>query len=167
MGSRSILSVPIESTSNVDNHLTNNITIRNYAVPETEVKYEDTVYNDLTPPPQPLDSVSEYLLTLYKSILLNGNKELLANLVSRNRIILTKEDLEEVVKRKVGKRCTVQYEDPEATCCGLDPVFLKIVSIRVFDESIPNGVDFVINYNKEYLELVTEHQLCTDFVLVN
>ena len=186
MRSKSILSgvnVPIEPSANVDNQVTNNITIRNYN--SSEVKYgddvtgqlncqSDDVYSDLKTPATTtatmtmttIDNVSSYLLTLYKRILLNEDKKLLSNLISKNRIILTQQDLEEVVKRKVGKECTIMYEDPEPMCCDIDPVFLKITSIRVYEDD-KSQVDFAINYNKEYLELITEHQLCTEFVLVN
>ena len=196
MRSKSILSgvnVPIEPSANVDNQVTNNITIRNYN--SSEVKYgddvtgqlncqsddgrfapgtESAVYSDLKTPATTtatmtmttIDNVSSYLLTLYKRILLNEDKKLLSNLISKNRIILTQQDLEEVVKRKVGKECTIMYEDPEPMCCDIDPVFLKITSIRVYEDD-KSQVDFAINYNKEYLELITEHQLCTEFVLVN
>ena len=170
--------MPIESKSS--SNITNNITIRNCNKVESgdvscpsmsgvEVKYPDAFGTTQEKKTIEFDSVSEYLLSLYKSILLSEDRKLLSNLVSKNSIILTKEDLEEVVKRKVGKECKVLYEDPEVTCCGMSMniPFMKISSIRVYDDERPNGVDFKVVHNTEYLELVTVHNLCTEFVLAN
>ncbi|KAI5516275.1 hypothetical protein TVAGG3_0489500 [Trichomonas vaginalis G3] len=40
----------------------------------------------------PSDNVDHYLLNLYQTILLKDDKKLLTNLISKNQIILTKED---------------------------------------------------------------------------
>lgn len=192
MRSKSILSginVPIEPTSNVDSHVTNSIMIKNISYPdlkdapktdviegeqeneskgETKVLYPSTFSTrDLENPYSELNSVDEYLRELYQSILLTENKKLLANLITKKSIILTKEDLEEVIKRKIGKACTVDCEDSEPGCCGISSPFIKVNNIRVLDDSGAAGTDFQIQYNKDYQELVTNYHICMKFVLVN
>ena len=122
---------------------------------------------DLDNPYAQLNSVDEYLRELYQSILLTENKKLLANLITKKSIILTKEDLEEVIKRKISKTCTVDCEDSEPNCCGISSPFIKINGIRVLDDSGAAGTDFQIQYNKDYQELVTTYHICMRYVLVN
>ena len=55
-------------------------------------------------------SVDEYLRSLYETILLSNDKTLIANLISKNNIILTKEDLEQVIKRKINKEVTIDLD---------------------------------------------------------
>ena len=192
MRSKSILSginVPIEPTSNVDSHVTNSIMIKNISYPdlkdsakadvieesqenenkgETKVLYPSSFNTrDIDNPYSQLSTVDEYLRELYQSILLTENKKLLANLISKKSIILTKEDLEEVIKRKIGKTCTVDCEDEEPNCCGITSPFIKVNNIRVLDDTGTAGTDFQIQYNKDYQELVTNYHICMKFVLVN
>ena len=69
---------------------------------ETKVLYPSTFNTrDIDNPYSQLSTVDEYLRELYQSILLTENKKLLANLISKKSIILTKEDLEEIIKRKI------------------------------------------------------------------
>ena len=192
MRSKSILSginVPIEPTSNVDSHVTNSIMIKNISYPdlkdsakadvieesqenenkgETKVLYPSSFNTrDIDNPYSQLSTVDEYLRELYQSILLTENKKLLANLISKKSIILTKEDLEEVIKRKIGKTCTVDCEDDEPNCCGITSPFIKVNNIRVLDDTGTAGTDFQIQYNKDYQELVTNYHICMKIVLVN
>ncbi len=189
-----IANVPIQPSASADGHYTNNITITTN--PESvEVRYpgddlnavqgsshglmSDTKspgpYSDLVTARDVNDNakvaatgtVKDYLLQLYQSILLNQDKKLLANLVSRNQIVLTKEDLEEVIRRQTGKTCSIEIEDPDITCCGMSAPFLKIDTIKIIDDSTPNGVDYTIKYNSDYLDLNGTYRLCTKFVLAN
>ena len=183
MRSKSILSgianVPIEPTANTDNRLTNNITISNVAYPGVkleakQVEEKTNPYKDIekeqtikSREANEVDSLDHYLLNLYQTILLSDNKKLLANMISKNQIILTKEDLEEIIKRKVGKKCIIEYEDPDTSCFGSNAVFLKIESIRVYEEGDTIGSDFTIKYNCDYLEMQQNYHLCFKMVLVN
>lgn len=191
MRSKSILSginVPIEPTSNVDSHVTNSIMIKNISYPDLKEPKTDIIEEkqeagaseetkalygssfstrDIDNPYASLNSVDEYLRELYQSILLTENKKLLANLISKKSIILTKEDLEEVIKRKIGKQCAIDFEDEDPKCCGVSSPFIKINNIRVLDESGAAGTDFQIQYNKDYQELVTNYHICMRYVLVN
>ena len=186
MRSKSILSgvnVPIEPTSNVDSHVTNSIMIKNISYPdlretpkkedepedgETKAIYPSTfVSRGADNPYESLNTVDEYLRELYQSILLSENKKLLANLISKKSIILTKEDLEQVIKRKINKNCVVDLDDEEPTCCGVSKPFLKISNIRVLTDDGSACTDFQIQFNRDYQELVSSYHICMKFVLVN
>ena len=192
MRSRSILSgvnVPIEPTSNVDNRLTNNITITNKIsnddAPEIKAEYKaeralpSSLQGGETSNPyegiqtrSAVDSetsltVEAYLLRLYQNILLNQNKKLLANILSRNEIILSATDLAELVKLKIkttGIECSIVYEDYEVSCLNRNSFIRKVESIRIMK---PDGtvVDFKIEFNKEYLELVNSYHVSMKYVM--
>ena len=193
MRSKSILSginVPIEPTSNVDSHVTNSIHINIdkadqsqrstevlTPIPEEgpvndevkvaypgvtrEVNGEDNPYANLDD-----QTVDEYLRSLYETILLSNDKTLIANLISKNNIILTKEDLEQVIKRKVGKDCTVDLDVTDVQCCGIKTPFIKISAIRVIDGE-GKGNDLKILYNTDYQELIVNYHLNLKYVLAN
>ena len=195
MRSKSIMhgvNVPISPTSTADAKLTNNITISNVAYPNLESKsdtdpsdplgsscrnpYIHTVNQEIHNKfaegsdiktreliPETLDS---YLLKLYQTILLSDNKKLIANVVSKRYITLTTEDLEKIIELKVGKKCKIEYEDPEVACFKIETIFFKIASIRII-EDINTQSDFKIKYNRDYLELITNYKLNLKFVLVN
>ena len=179
MRSRSILqgvaNVPITPTANSDNRMTNNITIKNVAYPSPDVLKEEQKSEPITENPYSeiktreiiSESMDAYLLNLYQTILLNDNKKLLINMISKNSIILTKEDLEEIIKRKTGKKCVIEFEEPELSCFGT-VLYLKIVSIRIYDdENDKIGNDFRIKRNADYIELITNYHLNLDVVMVN
>ena len=113
--------------------------------------------------PETLDS---YLLKLYQTILLSDNKKLIANVVLKNSIVLTGEDLEKIIKLKTGKECIINYEDPDTGCFKINSVVMKVASIRIVEEN-ESVSDFKIKYNRDYLELVTNYQLNLKYVLVN
>ena len=121
-------------------------------------------------------SLDSYLLKLYQTILLSDNKKLLANVVLKNTIVLTGEDLEKIIELKTGKKCVITYTDPDLGCFKINSVLMKIESIRIIDErpsvsgSSSQGelmTDFKIKYNRDYLDLITTYQLNLKFVLVN
>jgi hypothetical protein len=200
MRSKSILygvNVPISPTSTADAKLTNNITISNVAYPGiSEVKNDEeknnpyvhtsTVNQEVRNTTEGaiktrevnIESLDSYLLKLYQTILLSDNKKLIANVVLKNSIVLTGEDLEKIIKLKTGKECIINYEDPDTGCCNFNSILLKIASIRIVEErgtSSPRGrfasdetvSDFKIKYNRDYLELITNYQLNLKYILVN
>ena len=176
MRSKSILNginVPVAPVSSCEATLTNNITISTSS-PEatttitsrsTSETQTDKVVNDKQEIPKINENFNEYLLQLYQTILLSDNKKLITNVIFKDSIVLTQEDLEKVIECKIGKTVKISYEDPEITCCGnnINPI-MKISSIRI-DGANPS--DFKIVYNKEYLELLTKYHLNLKYVLVN
>ena len=182
MRSRSILSgvnVPIEPTSNSDNRVTNNINIdltRTASSAELEppaVTVDNkptfpsvTPYAGVKYPGEssfiPQGSVDEYLLQLYQTILLNDNKKLLFNVISNDKIILTKNDLEQIVSRKVGLEARVDVDDPETECCRQSPL-AKVSTIAV--NSASGWINFKIEFNKDYCELTEKYRIGMKYVI--
>ena len=193
MRSKSILSginVPIEPTSNVDSRVTNSILINIDKAKAAECKQDQAQQADseVKAVYPPLDAVTrevstfdsnvnpyaecqgttvdEYLRSLYETILLSNDKTLIANLISKNNIILTKEDLEQVIKRKIGKEVTIDLDITDVQCCGLKTPFIKINSIRIVDDDGKSN-DFKIAYNTDYLDLVSNYHINMKYVLAN
>lgn len=109
--------------------------------------------------------IESKLLSIYMDILLNNNKILLSNIVSNKKIILTKNDLEEIISIQTGKQCEVILKPIESTCLSKISPFDKIDSIKITDEQ--NVItDFKHSYNKEYNELLEHYCLCLKLVCV-
>ena len=193
MRSKSILSginVPIEPTSNVDSRVTNSILINIDKAKAAECKQDqaqqaDSEVKAVYPPIDAVTrevstfdsnvnpyeqcqgtTVDEYLRSLYETILLSNDKTLIANLISKNNIILTKEDLEQVIKRKINKEVTIDLDITDVQCCGLKTPFIKINSIRIIDDEGKSN-DFKIAYNTDYLDLVSNYHINMKYVLAN
>lgn len=185
MRSNSILhgvNVPIAPSANTEAKLTNNITISAVAYPgsieqtkpetnpcETQsglrTKSENT--RDIKEESRKT-KIDEFLLHLYETILLSDNKKLISNIIFKESIVLTQEDLCKVIELQTGKKCEIKYEDPEISCCGVNSVFMKISSIRILEgESSTSYADYKIKYNPEYLELMTTYHLNLKYVLIN
>jgi hypothetical protein len=136
-------------------------------VPDSDIKTRDIKTETQTGGDScSTQSLDSYLLKLYQTILLSDNKKLLANVVLKNSIVLTGEDLEKIIELKTGKKCIINYEDPDAGCCKINSIFMKIASIRIAEENEAVS-DFKIRYNRDYLDLITTYQLNLKFVLVN
>ena len=74
--------------------------------------------------------------------------------------------LEQVIKRKVGKDCTVDLDVTDVHCCGIKTPFIKISAIRVIDGE-GKGNDLKILYNTDYQELIVNYHLNLKYVLAN
>lgn len=175
MRSNSILhgvNVPIAPSANTEAKLTNNITISAVAYPGSieQTKPETNPYEttrDIKEESRKT-KIDEFLLHLYETILLSDNKKLISNIIFKESIVLTQEDLCKVIELQTGKKCEIKYEDPEISCCGVNSVFMKISSIRILEsESSTSYADYKIKYNPEYLELMTTYHLNLKYVLIN
>ena len=175
MRSKSILqgvNVPIAPSANTETKLTNNITISNVAYPGgVEIKQEQNPYEKAASTREVEESdnhdkINDYLLHLYETILLSDNKTLISNIVFKDSIVLTQEDLSKVIELQTGKKCEIKYEDPEVSCCGMNSLFMKISSIRVLEESTNSYADYKIKHNYEYLDLMTTYHLNLKYVLI-
>lgn len=117
------------------------------------------------------------LLDIFTEILLSDNKRLLANIVSKQKIILSKADLESVVSilvespqggsDKKALRVNIELEDPNVNCLSrltsaLD--FGKISAIKIIDEDVV--VDFKLVHNKEYNDLTNKYHLSLKYIII-
>lgn len=162
MRSKSILSginVPISPTATADSKLTNIINVAYNSEQNVENPFKEKT-RDI---PNELES---YLLKLYQSILLCENKKLLSNIITKESIILTQEDLETVIKLQTGKKVVINYVEPDLGCIKVNQLFLKVESIRI-EEDDGSISDYFIKYNKEYLDLLTKYKLNLKYLLIN
>lgn len=111
------------------------------------------------------ECVKDYLLKLYQSILLDNNKKLLANLIFKNTIVLTSEDLEIIMNKYIGKKVVISLVDPEVSCCAKYSPLQRISTILVKEGDSVN--DFKYTYNNEYTKLQNQHKINMKYVLTN
>jgi hypothetical protein len=172
------VNVPIEPSANTANTITNNITIN----PETKVAYStreipvpdeenpiEMKESEITPKrtgtkPKVVQKsnmdLNQFLLELFSTILLHEDIKLIANIISDEKIILAKKDLEQVIIRKIHKPCKITISDQDLSCCGkpIECPYTKIASIRIIEEG-DKYVDFKVEYNLDYIELEENYHI--------
>lgn len=111
--------------------------------------------------------VRTLILETYANILLNQDKTLIANLISKRTIIVPVNSLKSIIACIVGS-CEVDIGyDEDCSCCAakVSPI-QKIDYIKVITESGEVITDFKQVYNKEYNELVNSYYLNLKYVVV-
>lgn len=160
------------TNSNINNHI---YITRKVATPEElskdiENEKEEIVVNrDVQ-----IDEVKEettkdvklVILEAYAKILLNQDKALLSNLVSKNCIIVPVSSLQEIIKTMINKVEVEIYLDEDIKCCATkaSPI-RKIEAIKIVNDNGEVVTDFKTVYNKEYNELVNVYHLCLKYAV--
>lgn len=160
------------SNPNINNNIvintkeTNSETNANLSNP-----YANSSVSNFIPPTSSLTednlNLEMRLLDIYTQILLSDNKKLLANIVSKQNIIISKTDLESIISLLINKKVSIELEDPDVSCLSrisnsLD--FGKVSAIKIIDENCVT--DFKLVHNKEYNELINKYHLSLKFVLL-
>ena len=121
------------------------------------------------------ETVDSILLSIYQSILLQQNKTLLANILSKKHIIIYKDDLERVISAKIGKKVSVILHDFDGCgCIANNSPFATIESIVVYEDNYIDStgtksvrrVDFHVGYNADFVELTEKYALSLKVVCV-
>ena len=109
-------------------------------------------------------TAQEIILETYARILLDQNKALLLNLISKQTIIVPKTDLETIIKAKVGLPCEVTLVDTDGGCCvaKYSPI-KKVETIKIINEELVS--DFKQVYNNDYNDLINLYHLCLRFCI--
>lgn len=81
--------------------------------------------------------------SLHEAILLSNDWALITNLISKKKITITKEDLKQVIKRKVNIECNVDLDITYVQCYVIKAPFNMINHILILDDN-GNGNDFKI-----------------------
>ena len=104
------------------------------------------------------------VLDTYAKILLDQNKALLLNLISKQTIIVPRTDLEEIIKAKTGTTCQVTLVDDEIGCClaKYSPI-KKIETIKLVSGELVS--DFKQTRNNDYNDLINLYHLCLKFCI--
>lgn len=131
----------------------------------TTVSYPSVTPRSVNTNNETRSEVDRILLEVYGAILLTQNKQLLANILSKSHIIITKADLERVISAKLNQQCSVVVAD-ELFGCGctakISPI-LKIDSIRIINDN--NSLDFKTAFNSEYNEMNDVYKLSLKYVV--
>ena len=109
--------------------------------------------------------VRNVILETYAQILLNQDKALLSNLVSKHTIIVPVESIVDIIKATVNAKEVEVQMDEEVGCCGKINPFHKIEAIKIIDQSGEIVTDFKQVYNKEYNDLVNKYHLCLKYCI--
>ena len=81
---------------------------------EVIITTETNKQNEVQEKPKTAEQI---ILDTYAKILLDQNKALLLNLISKQTIIVPRSDLEQIIKAKVGLPCEVTLVDTDGGCC--------------------------------------------------
>ena len=141
---------------------------RNESQPSTfdtrDVELED-INNDQRNDDQ--TEVKGLILQTYANILLNQDKALIANLISKHTIIVPIDDLRAIIQLMTGGEVEIHY-DEEVSCCAAKITFIKkIDAIKIVKENNVVITDFKQVFNKEYNDLVNKYHVNLKYVLIN
>lgn len=123
----------------------------------------EAVYNPTTTNTR--NEVDKILLDVYTAILLTQNKQLLANILSKNAIIITKSDLERVIAAKINQQCNITTCIPDGCGCMAKATSIeKIESIRIITDS--SSLDFKSVWNADYNSLIDDYHISLKYCII-
>ena len=128
---------------------------------EVIITTETNKQNEVQEKPKTAEQI---ILDTYAKILLDQNKALLLNLISKQTIIVPRSDLEQIIKAKVGLPCEVTLVDTDGGCCfaKYSPI-KKVETIKIINEELVS--DFKQVYNNDYNDLINLYHLCLRFCI--
>ena len=175
-GTRKPLNVGINASVGVEPQAQSAATVNNTVIVRTGAKEDPNIEEPVTEPNNKQQDnnksevvhhrseVDAILLEVFSNMLLYQNKPLLANIVSKNCIIITAEDLIRVIEAKTNKQCTIILkESDEAGCFAKATPIRAIDSIRISDEQSEH--DFKVANNADYIELMNVYHLSLKYVV--
>ncbi len=111
--------------------------------------------------------VKGLILETYANILLNQDKALIANLISKHTIIVPIDDLRAIIQLMTNGEVEIHY-DEDVSCCSAKVTFIKkIDAIKIIKDDNVIITDFKQVFNKEYNDLVNKYHLNLKYVLIN
>lgn len=128
---------------------------------EVIITTETNKQNEVQEKPKTAEQI---ILDTYAKILLDQNKALLLNLISKQTIIVPRSDLEQIIKAKVGLPCEVTLVDTDGGCCiaKYSPI-KKVETIKIINDELVS--DFKQVYNNDYNDLINLYHLCLRFCI--
>ena len=150
-----------QSTSNINNNIiinkrddkTEEVVITRNIEPEQEFSFEEET------------DVKLIILDTYAKILLNQDKALLSNLISKNCIIVPATSLTEIIKTIVNAETVEININEDVGCLAKSNPIKKIESIKIVNDNGEICTDFKQVYNKEYNELTSKYHLCLKYCI--
>ena len=153
------------SASQSNNNINNNIFINKrddgkediVITRELPIVSEEPVHNT---------DVRSLILETYAKILLDQDKALISNLVSKRTIIVPIQDLASIIKSVTGGNVEIYTDDNPGCCVAKVSPIQKVDAIKIVTESGEIVTDFKQVYNKEFNDLVNVYHLCLKYVVV-
>ena len=108
-------------------------------------------------------TAEQIILETYAKILLDQNKSLLLNLISKQTIIVPRSDLEQIIKAKTGFPCEVSLDGDEGCCIAKYSPIKKVETIKIINDELVS--DFKQVYNNDYNDLINLYHLCLRFCI--
>lgn len=151
-----------QSTSNINN----NIIINKRDDSKEDIVITRDIGVDEQPQPNIDRDVRTVILETYAQILLNQDKALLSNLISRECIIVPMVALQNIIKSAIHtEQVDINLDEDIRCCAGKANPIRRIEAIKIVNDNGEIVTDFKQVYNKEYNELVNVYHLCLKYCI--
>ena len=167
-GMNANVSLEPNAAASSNNNFSNNIYVQTPY--PAEVKTQPSTFTEreisLDDIPEEKPDVKTLILETYANILLNQDKALIANLISKNTIIIPYESLVEIIRVVSNGEVEIQVDEDITCCLAKSSPIKKIEVIKVIKDNGEIITDFKYVFNKEYNELVNVYHLNLKYVIV-
>ncbi len=161
------VSLELTSASQSNNNINNNIFINKRDDGKEDIVItRDITLNDAPSTELEKVDVRSLILETYAKILLDQDKALISNLISKHTIIVPQQDLASIIKSVTGGDVEIYTDDNPGCCVAKVSPIQKIDAIKIVTESGEIVTDFKQVYNKEFNDLVNVYHLCLKYVVV-
>lgn len=110
--------------------------------------------------------VKVLILETYAKILLDNDKALISNLISKRTIIVPQQALAAIIKAVTHGEVEIYVDDNPGCCVGKASPIQKVDAIKIIKDNGEIVTDFKQVYNKEFNDLVNVYHLCLKYVVV-
>ena len=111
-------------------------------------------------------AVKEFILQTFANILLTQDKALLANVISKETIIIPFDSLQTIIQKMTNADVEIKFDDDCACCASKVNPVKKIDFIKIINSNGEVITDFKQVFNKEYNELTRQYHINLKYVLV-
>lgn len=164
------------SAAQSNNNFSNNIYVQTPYPTDIKTSPSTFTEREILPQPETIDShearlsqrsdVRTLILETYAKILLDQDKALISNLISKRTIIVPLNDLVNIIQCMVGGEVEIGFDDNSGCCVAKVSPIQKIDYIKVIKDDGEIITDFKQVYNKEYNELTLNYHLNLKYIVV-
>ena len=181
-GLNATVSLEPASAASSNNNINNNIYIKTPYPPDERVKMpseftaRDIELQDLDDEHEPVKeseaafqnktAVKEFILQTFANILLTQDKALLANVISKETIIIPFDSLQSIIQKMTNADVEIKFDEDHACCASKINPIKKIDFIKIMKNDGEVITDFKQVFNKEYNELTRQYHINLKYVLV-
>lgn len=167
IGVNANVSLEPNSAASSNNNFNNNIYVQTPYPTEVKTTTSTFTERDILPQPEAIiePDVRDLILQTFASILLNQDKALIANLISKRTIIVPLNDLCEIIRVMTDGDVEIRVEEDCSCCMAKVSPIQKIEAIKIIKDNVVI-TDFKQVFNKEYNELVNNYHVNLKYVIV-